>query len=378
MNRIFLVFVLSLVFKTEAQTSVLNVADSLYAHGNYSKAIESYNTLKNKDQVFHKIAMSYAAIGNYTEALKNYEAYITANPNDALIIYDYAKLLSNIKKHKEAAAVFNNLIAIDAKNPNYYYQLGMALEELKDSTALNQFQKTFELDNTHQKAIYRIAKFNLIKREYDSVNHYTDIGLKSYADNKELISLKAQNYYSKKDYRQAIVWYEKLIELGESSPFIHEQLSTSYHWIYDFEKAIEQRKLVLEFNPNDATTIYVIGTYYEELNDLVNAEEYITKALWLMDEPLNDEYRRLGTILNRQKKYKEAIEVLKKSVKEDPTNEFSNFQLALTYNEYYADYDAKIRAFENFKEKFPNGKLREFVDSRISELKKEKFMKDGQ
>lgn len=77
-------------FKTEAQTSVLNFADSLYAKGNYSKAIEQYKLYNTPKEIYNKIAKSYMAIGNYDEALKNYEAYIIENPNDALIKFDYA------------------------------------------------------------------------------------------------------------------------------------------------------------------------------------------------------------------------------------------------------------------------------------------------
>ncbi|MFI1745134.1 tetratricopeptide repeat protein [Thalassobellus sediminis] len=375
MSRIFTIILLLILFKTEAQTSVLNMADSLYANGNYSKAIERYKIYNNQKEVYDKIAKAYMAIGNYDEALKNYELSIEANPEDALLKFEYARLLSKTKKYKTAVKVFNDLVYIDEKNPNYYYELGLVLEKLKDSTAIDRFHSAYELDQTHQKTIYRIAKDYLKHRKYDLVHKYVDKGLETYENNIELINLKAQNYYKQEYYRKAIVWFEKLIALGESSGFIYEKLSLSYYQLYDYEKAIEYREIALKFNPFDATSIYVIGTYYERLNDFETAEKYISKAIFLLEKPLGDEYAKLATVLNHQKKYKEAVVALKKAIRENPTSQWYHFHLAVTLEKYYADYDAKIKVYEDFNKKFPDSRMIDFANRRISELKKEQFLK---
>jgi len=377
-SRILIIFIIALVFKTEAQTSVLNVADSLYLHGNYTKAIQQYKTYNNQAEVYNKIAKAYIAIGNYDKAINNYKEAIKSNSNDALIKYDYGKLLYRTKKYKEASNEFNKLVKIDSLNPNYQYELGLSLEKLKDSTTQKRFHNAFKLDKTHQKAIFKIAKYYVQKRKHKQAEEYINIGLESYQNNLSLISLKAQNYYWKQDYDNASKWFEKLLKLGESSEFIHEKLSLCYYQNYEYEKAVVQRKLALKYNPTDATAIYIIGTYYQELNNFAKAEEYIKKALLLLDQPLDREYAKLGTILNHQKKHKEAIVAIKKAIKEDPTNESTNFHLAITLETYYADFDAKIKMYEDFKKKFPNGPLSKFADYRISEIKKEKFIKEGE
>ena len=202
------------------------------------------------------------ALGNYDEAILNYQKSIDSNPDNALTKYEYAKLLSKTKNYKEASDEFYKLIDIDYNNPNYHYELGLVLENLKDSTAQNRFFSAFQLDSTHQKAIFRIAKFHVKKRKYKIANYYIDIGLKTYANNKELINLKAQNYYLKKDYDKAVIWFEKLLSLNESSQFIHEKLSFSYAQLYEYEKAIEHGELALIFDPKNATNLYIQGQLY--------------------------------------------------------------------------------------------------------------------
>ncbi|WP_417876437.1 tetratricopeptide repeat protein [Winogradskyella sediminis] len=349
-------------------------ADHLYNTGNFTKAIAAYKSLDHLDPVYDEIAKSYMAIGNYGEAIVNYEKAITVNPEDFLLQYEYAKLLSRTKKYDKANQLFSNLIAADSLNPNYYYELGVVLEKQKDTTALRQFQKTFELDETHQKAIFKIAKQHLKKRNFLEAHRYIDRGLESYENNIELISLKAQAYYHQEYYTHAVVWFKKLLDLGENSEFIHEKLSLSYAQNSDYEEAIYHRKQALKYSPNDANAIFTIGSYYQSLNNFEMAEKYITMALLLKDLPLSDEYQRLGIIFNRQKKYDQAIKAFQKSIKEDPSNMMSEFYLLRTKDEYYADIDSKIKLYEQFIEKHKKSPFLGYVKGRLKELKEEKFL----
>lgn len=370
-----LIFLSIIVLKTEAQTSALQLADSLYLHGNYSKAIEAYKNHNNINGVYQNIAKAYIALGNYDEALLNYEKSLKANPKDALVLFDYGKLLSRVKKYKEALEVFYQLINIDYKNPNYHYESGLVLQQLGDSTDQNRFRNAYDLDNTHQKAIFHIAKFHLIKRQHNIVDKYVDIGLRSYENNKELISLKAQNFYWKEDYENAAKWFEKLIELNESSQFIHEKLSFCYDRIYEPQKAIEHQLLAIKYDPKNATNLFIIGQLYQHAHDYANAEKYYINALAILDAPLDAEYIKLATVLNLQKKEKEAIDAFKKAIEENPNNHQAQFFLVLTLDKYYKDIDARIKLYENYKEKFPESPFKGFAERKLTELKEEKHMK---
>ncbi|SHG97610.1 tetratricopeptide repeat protein [Winogradskyella jejuensis] len=368
------ILILFIQFNAEAQSSALQLGDSLYANGNYSKAIKAYKKHTNQVEVYDKIAKTYLAIGNNGKALENYKKGVEANPKDALIKFEYAKLLSRSKKYVEASNLFEELIYVDYKNPNYHYQKGVVLEKLKDSTFLNRYLSAYQLDQTHQKAIFKIAKYYLMKRKHQASHKYIDKGLESYTENLELISLKAQNYYHQDYIKEAIIWFNKLLDLGETSEFIHEKLSICYAKNYDYEQAIFHRKKVLDYNPYDATSMYVIGTYYEELKDYKKAEEYISKSLKLQDKPLNDEYVKLGRIYNFQKKYEAAISAFQKAVKEDSKDIFAKFAIVRTKDEYYADRKAVIKLYEDFIKNHSDHVLARYAEARLKELKEEVFM----
>ncbi|MCB4799764.1 tetratricopeptide repeat protein [Neotamlana laminarinivorans] len=377
MNKIH-ILIFFIVFKIQAQTSVLNSADSLFAVGNYSKAITLYKSYNNQEDIYYKMAKSYEALGSYDDALNYYKLSVNVNPDDALIKYNYAKLLAATKKYNEASAVFKKLIEKDSTNPNFHYELGLVLEKQKNNNAINEYYKTYKLDTIHQKSLYKIAKHHLEKREHHLVTIFVDKGLKFYANNLKLISLKAQNYFWQQDYRNAIIWFEKLIELGEESEYIVEKLSLCYAKHFMYPEALKYSLQLLKYNPKNAEIKYSIGTYYLELKDYTNAEMYMQDALLLLDKPLDREYLKLATALNHQNKYTESIEVLKKAINENPTNEYAHFQLAITLENYYKDIDEKIRVYQNLKEKFPEGDLVTYVEQKISKLKQEKFVNEGE
>ncbi|NRD19184.1 tetratricopeptide repeat protein [Winogradskyella eckloniae] len=376
MRLLGLLFSLVFAFSINAQ-NLKDKADHLYASGNFSKAIETYKSMRNLDDVYDEIAKAYIAIGNYGKALEFYEKANKANEDNLLIQYEYAKLLAKTKKYDLANEMFLNLIKSDSINPNYYYELGVVLEKQKDTTALRQFIKTYDLDNTHQKAIFKIAKHHLRKRNFTEVHGYVDKGLERYEHNVELISLKAQTYYHQEFYTHAIDWFKKLLALGEKSEFIHEKLSLSYAQNSDYQDAIYHRKQALKYNPYDANAMYVIGTYYESLKQFETAEDYVKKSLFIKDQPLGREYQKLGILLNRQKKYDEAIKAFQKSLKEDPTNTMVEFYILRTKDEYYADLDSKIKLYEQFIVKHKKSFFVKYAEARLQELKREKLLEEN-
>jgi len=364
------------ITKAEAQSSVLVVADSLYKIGNYSKSIEAYKKHLVKEATFKPIAKSYLALGNYGEAVRYYERAHNTDTTDVLLKYDYAKLLARMKQYKKAMSFFNDLIHSDDQNPNFHYELGLVQQKLTDTSgsAQKSFKTAFDLDETHQKAIYKLALNNLLKRDFVLVDQYVDKGLASYANNKQLINLKAQNFYWQEMYDDAAIWFEKLIALGESSQFIHEKLSFCYVRLYDNKNALIHCEKALKYQPKNPTNLYILGQIYQQEHDYINAEKYYKMSIEVLNVPIDVEYIKLATVLNAQEKYDEAIKTLRKALIENPDNMQAKFFMLTTKSAYYKDIDEKIKLHEAFIEKHANSDYSMHAEFLLSKLKKEKFM----
>ena len=373
--RNFLITLLILItFKTEAQSSVLKVSDSLMANGNFSKAIALLENSNIQNRAY-KLAKAYNAIGNYDKAIVNYRKAVESNKENNLLQYEYAKILSKVKKNEAAVLIFKKLKKIDSTNPNYNYELGVVLERLKQTEeAQNNFRRTYKLDKTHQKVIYKLAKYSLKNKEYERLDTLITVGLNSYPQNAALTSLKAQSLYLLKDYTKAIVWFEKLLELGEQSQFVFEKLSYAYKKDLEYEKAIKNLEKALIFRPNNAENLYKLGGLYQLINDYDNAEKYIKLSIQLQDVPLDNQYTKLATVYNRLQKPQEALVYFKKALKENPNNESAKFYTITTKLSFYKDLQSKIDLLETYIKNNPKSNYAAIAKWELSKLKKEQFL----
>lgn len=144
---------------------------------------------------------------------------------------------------------------------------------------------------------------------------------------------------------------------------------------YDYKKAIEQGELVLQYDPKSFINLFIQGQMYEGLEDYANASKFMALALEIRDVPLDDEYRRLGYVLNLQGKHKEAIDALQKSLKINPNNEMSLFYMLMAKDRYYKDFDTRLKLYGDFQSKYPKSNFNYWIERRIKELKEEKFLK---
>src|SRR5699024_2043384 len=94
-------------------------------------------------KVYLKIAQAHTAQGNFGKALKNYNLGLTKNPAFPAMSSEYGALLYRTRKFKKADSVFQKLTLRFPKNPDFQYRLGLAKEQLNDSTAIGYFRKTF-------------------------------------------------------------------------------------------------------------------------------------------------------------------------------------------------------------------------------------------
>lgn len=367
----FLVFVVSLTSFAQNVT----VTDSLYSYGEYSKAIEAYKPYENKSDVAQKIAKAYIAIGNYDKALAYYEKAILADTKNQLYKYEYAKLLLRVKQLDNAYLVFEELAKINSTNPNYQYELGNVKRVLGDSTYIKNYEETYRLDSNHLKAINKIGRFALTKRDYEKALKMADIGLSIYNKSKELTSLKAQTYYWQEDYFHAKDWFLKRLTLGEPTQFIYEKLSYCYERNYEHKGAIEYLEKALKFDPKNGTNLYLIGRQYSLMDDFVNAEKYFKRAVEILDQPLDREYSNLASALNRQEKYKEAIKAYSRGLQQNPNSKYIPFFITHTKAQMYKDIDAKIKVYEDYIKNYPKSSMKQMAEFTVEKLKKEKFMK---
>lgn len=391
-----LIFLTTIAFNAEAQSSALTVADSLYTVGNYTKAIQQYELVANPDaKTIVQIARSYRGLGNKKAALEAYKKSLLLNLDQPVTATEYGRLLITRGQYIKADSVFAKLAYKYPDNPEYFYQRGRAIKQLEkkgDSVwkknAVVKSEEVFsiavQLDSTHQKALYQLGLHYLGKRDYPVVDKICYKALSIDPDNAEIVNILAQNYYLRGWHDESITWFEKLISLGKSSPFIHNNLGVSYHKTNKYEKAIEQYLILLGIDDEDYGVHHILAELYGKIRNIEKAEYHAKQALYFKDLPLDDIYYTLGRAYQLNKKFENAIEQYRKVVKIEPTNIQAQYNIPVCADNYYEDKKEVVKLYERFLEKYKDSKDRgakfyvQISERRLKILKEELFMKEGE
>lgn len=324
------------------------------------------------------MAQAYRAQGNYGKALEHYELALAETKNLPTTVSEYGKLLYRTGKYKKADSVFQQLATHFPKNPDFQYQLGLAKEQLNDTIAIEAFRKTFSLNPSHQKAIYKLAVDHFRQEEYEKVEFLGKKALESYPENAEIIGLLGQNAMATRDYRLASERFERLLSLGEHSEFVHEKLGLTYYHLGELEKALAHYQAVIDLEPQHVNAYYFSGKIHNLLGETEKAEARLKKALFLKKLGLSGMYHALGTTYKLQKNFGKSIDYYQLALEENEYNLRAQFDLAVAADQYYKDLQTRLNYYKIFIRKFkdfPNAKpFLAVAEYRINALKKEKFM----
>jgi tetratricopeptide (TPR) repeat protein len=367
------IIILLILGKANAQSSASTIADSLYALGNYSAAINEYAKVDN-EKASLQIARAYEAIGNYKKAVVQYTATLDKNPELDIARFEMGKLLLKTKHYDAALEAFTALISNKGRNPEYFYYIGRVQESMADGTgANNSFRQAIRLDSTHLRSIYSLGKYFVLKQEKDSVLKYVDKGLEFYEEDVSLINLKALAFFNNGEFRQALPYFEQLLELGEEKPFVYKKLAHCYLMHLETEKAYQTYRQLLNFQDFEADAYSGLAEVFLKEQQLDSAQFYIKKAIEERTVVFDNEYRDLGRIARLQGKTKEALDYYTRAWEENKNNQYIHYQVCTLADEYYKDPKTKLRYYESLLGQHP--KLLPFIEEhskkRVSELKEE-------
>ena len=159
MKKLYILLLVCMSVKVEAQTSTFSHAESLLEKGRYRLALaklKSIDTLqevsnykigsiytsiddfksaityytkslefKESFKVQLALAKAYYRVKKYKKAITIYEALLEKDTENLIIQFQLGKLYMATNALKKASQTFTMLSKKDANNPNYHYQLGL-------------------------------------------------------------------------------------------------------------------------------------------------------------------------------------------------------------------------------------------------------------
>lgn len=365
--------VLFICIKAEAQSSALAVADSLYAIGNYTQAINHY--ARSKDPIASlQVARSYNALGRYDKSIAQYKDVIAKNPDAHIAGFELGKLYLKTKSYEEGRILFLKLIASNDSNPEYHYYLGEIFTELdQPASSLNSYKKAIEKDSQHLKSLFRLGKYFVVKREKETALRYLDQGLRVYPDDVSLINLKALAYFNNDEHQKALPLFERLVALGETQEYILSKLAFCYFKSWEFEKARSTYSQVLRINDLNADAYYNLGLIHLKEQRADSAHMYIQKSIEVQTPVLAREYEALARIERVRENPRKALEYYQMAHQEAPEVSMLFHNVCTLADQVYDNPEKVLPFYEEYIERYGNeqGYAIEMVKKRVSQLKQE-------
>jgi len=393
MRKLIILLSIIAIAKAGAQAPALAIADSLYAVGDYTKAIAQYESIIDPSaRTYLQIARAYNGKGVKNDALVYYKKSLDLNDKQPIAQTEYGRLLLSKSKHDLADSIFSDLAKRFPTNPEYYYQWGRALKKtaVKDTLVLNKkvdnqeintseqaFAKAVQLDSTHQKAMFELAKHHLGLKDFTIVEKIANKAFESDPENIEMMGVLAQNYYHKGWWTEAIDWLNKLLDMGVDTLFVREKLGRAYYEKRMYPESIKAYQEVLAYDNEDWGTHITLARLYSFNGEYEEALYHGKQALYFKDLPLDDVYFTLGRAYEFEKEFPKAMKHYQLAVKEDPDNLDALYAIAVAADNYYKDKEEVIQLYEKFVAQSEKSKsnpyIKRIAQERIEILKREIF-----
>jgi tetratricopeptide (TPR) repeat protein len=247
--------------------------------------------------------------GNLKSAIRYIEKAVRLKPNDGFIQFNYAGLLAELGDIDKSTEVLLHIVNVI--DPNYdecYFGLGcnyLQMQKIKKS--VEYFSKYLEKDpegEFSEEAEDLLEMLTMIK---DANNNLDDEELEKIYQVEE----EAIKHLELREYQAAAEMFETVVKLLPNAIPAKNNLSLSYYYLGETQKAIELAREVLNYEPFNIHSNCNIAIFYNKLNLSNWVEKQIISIKKLNTE--NPEYLyKIADTLGSLHKHNEAYKVYKK------------------------------------------------------------------
>lgn len=292
----------------------------------YDTAIEYFNSsIEAKEELelaYRGLGMAYMNQGEYEQAKEAFiQALQQASRGAGKLEKDISCYLASAYYHlgdnESALETYDNVLALDKKNPEMYYLRGVVnLTMGNREAALADFDQSVSLDSKNYDRYINIFQELKAAEDVEDANAYLSKCQALLTDKQQYE--KGRILYYMEEYNEAVSVLEALSEAGDNK-----------------------------------ATLY-LGKAYEALGDMNYAaslyETYLTQ-----DESNGEVYNQLGLCKMSMEAYQDALSCFQKGIQTGDASVMQEllFNEASAY-EYVADFSTAKTKFSEYLAKYPN------------------------
>jgi len=358
---------LTLVYDPNSATVRLKLANELSKKGMITQAVEQAETSLQMKPDYNEarllLGTLYSSFKLYDKALDQYRSVLRTEPENMEAGLYIGALLAEQKKYGESIAQFQKLTKIDSPHQvhlAWYYMGRVYLEQGKDKEAEQSFLKAleskpdfaegvmslgyfYEQKNQTEKAVKQYKAFQekygpsakiaqalgriyMEEDEYDLAYKQFELLESMQSDNLNIKVKMALILIEQKKFEPAVKKLKEILAVAGDAEKIRFYLAAVYEEMKRYEEAIEQFQTI-----GFSSTLYSEATIHSAyLYKLLNEP---SKAISTMETALQKRgdiaqfYSFYSSLLDDQKQYSRAVDILNKGVSRFPKDDQLYFYL---------------------------------------------------
>ncbi|MBN2753825.1 MAG: tetratricopeptide repeat protein [Candidatus Goldbacteria bacterium] len=301
-------------------------------------------------------------------SVEEYKKAVELDGNNVVKRFNLGLAYYNENRHDEALDTMKKVLEINKDDKASHEKVDFSAAQIagiiyynfknNDDEAIKYFDKASQL-NPADGANYFYAGLAYLRKENldKAIEAFTKSIEKKYDEMSEAYFRLGQSYYKKNIFGDALINFEKCIDIKPKHLECRELLGLIYHKRENADKAIENLKEVVKANPENFNAQYLLGLNYfkkKEYDKMITAYK---KAINI-NPNFSDAHYNLGMAYYYRNMYKEAIEELETAKKLNPgdSSTFSLLaQVKTTGYDYYLSSGTTYLTEEEFlkaKEQF--------------------------
>jgi tetratricopeptide (TPR) repeat protein len=303
--------------------------------GKPEKSRECWEAVIKEDPDNESALLYLAAFYNETnpgKALEYWEKFVKQEPESSDAYYQMGLAREKLGAPEKAAEAFEKSALINPENQAARLSLAQNLENAgQNDKAEAQYEKFLTLDPKNSIVLQHLGGFYYKQKRFDQAQEMFERAIALVPGDDSLRFWLGVIAEEKKDFRTAIKYFEG-ISKEQQDPLVMTRLGYYYSSVKEYGKAVKTLRRVVELNPNNPYSYYLLGLAYLDSGDYGRAQKNLEKVLELKPE-FYEVHFNLGVMYDTNGKFDKAVPELEKAILINP-----NFASALNYLGYsFAD-----------------------------------------
>ncbi len=297
---------------------LFTLAEAYFRAGQAQKGLETATSLsaraKNDVRAHFTLGVLLASQKQYAAAVHEFEAADALQPGTFEILHDLGQAYLRSQKYDKAEEVLQRATRLKPDSAETLYLLAQIyVDQRKDAQALELLLRARKLSPQNTDIIFLMGRLGMMQSYFEDAIPVLEEGVKIDPKRADLHAALGECYFTVGKVDRAIQEFETLIKLDPSAPS-YAFMGLCYRHLGRFDEAKKEFNLGLKNDPRNASCLFNLGYVENKQGNYASAEKFLTQAIDV-DPDYGDALYELAGVKMAQKKYEEALPLLRKCTK---------------------------------------------------------------